>query len=66
MKRRDITPAEQQLADYYNAQSPRKQRELDHKLKLVQARLMASPQALFHLFPGLANKSLKPKDPNAL
>lgn len=59
-------PRIKQIADYYNAQTPKKQREMDRKLKLAQARLMASPQALFHLFPGLANKSLKPKDPNAL
>lgn len=56
----------QTIADYYNAQPRKKQKELDAKLKLAQAKAMASPQALFHLFPGLANKSLKPKDPNAL
>jgi hypothetical protein len=59
-------PHIQQIADYYNAQTPKKQRQLDAQLKLAQARLMATPHALFRLFPGLGNKSLKPKDRNAL
>lgn len=66
MAKREPTEFEQKLADLYNSSSPKKQRELDKQLQQVKGTAMATPHALFFLFPGLAKKSLKPKDPNAI
>lgn len=66
MPERKPTEFEQKLADLYNSSSPQKQRQLDRQLKQAKAAAIATPHALFFLFPGLAKKSLKPKDPNAL
>lgn len=60
---RQVTPFIQQAADYYNQASPQEQRQLDYKLAQEKAKTLASPQAMFHLFPSLGAKSLKLKDP---
>jgi hypothetical protein len=60
---RSPTPFEQQLADHYNSCTPKEQRGLDLKLQQLRAKAVASPQAIFHLFPCLGTKTLKTKEP---
>lgn len=60
---RETTPFVQQVADLYNQASPKEQRALDRKLQLERAKCVASPHAVYHLFPTLGAKSLKLKEP---
>jgi hypothetical protein len=60
---RSPTPFEQQLADHYNSCTPKEQRALDLKLQQIRAKAVASPHAIFHLFPSLGTKTLKTKEP---
>lgn len=60
---RTPTPFEQQLADHYNSCTPHEQRALDAKLQQQRAAQVASPHALYFLFPALGRRPLKLKEP---
>lgn len=61
---RDRTPTEfeQKLIDTYNESTPKQQRVLDLTAQRLKASALASPRAVFHLFPAL-RKPLILKDP---
>lgn len=61
---RQMTDFEKQLADHYNSLPPVEQRRLDTKLAQVKAAQVASPHAMFFLFPCLGTKTLKTKAPS--
>jgi hypothetical protein len=50
-----------QVADHYNAASPREQRRMDQGLQRLKAQRVAHPYALFSLFPSLGKKPIKLK-----
>lgn len=62
---RKVTPFVQAVADHYNQCTPKEQRALDRNLQQQRAKLIASPHALYHLFPSLGAKTLKLKEPKA-
>lgn len=61
MRDRPMTDFEKAVADHYNSLPAVEQRRLDRKLKQKQAALVASPHAVFFLFPALKAKNLKTK-----
>lgn len=56
---RETTPFVEHMAKLYNESTPREQKRLDRKLVLVRAGAVATPQAMYHLFPTLGAKTLK-------
>lgn len=62
-RKRELTPFEQEVADHYNSCTPKEQRRLNLKLEQQKAALVATPHAIYHLFPSLGSKTLKLKEP---
>lgn len=63
MAGREVTPFVQRVADLYNQSTPKEQRALERKLQQERAKLVATPHAVYHLFPALGTKTLKLKEP---
>lgn len=61
--KRETTPFIDAVAKHYNECTPKEQRALDRKLAQEKAKCIASPHALYHLFPTLGAKTLKLKEP---
>jgi hypothetical protein len=59
---RETTPLIQHMADLYNQATPKERKALDLKLMRLKASAIATPAAVFHLFPALGTKTLKLKE----